>query len=209
MSIDEVPSLIVITGPTAVGKSDLATQLGSRFNTEILSADSRQFYSEMKICTARPPESDLNKVPHHFIAHLSIHDYYNVSMFESDALLKLEVLFANSRYAILVGGSGLYIDAVCKGIDDLPDPDDETRERLKAILRDQGLAPLLDQLKTLDPEYYQTVDQFNPKRIMRALEVCLTTGLPYSALRLNKPKKRNFQVIKIGLTMERQSLYRS
>ncbi|MEI6898710.1 MAG: tRNA (adenosine(37)-N6)-dimethylallyltransferase MiaA [Bacteroidota bacterium] len=207
MNIDAVPTLIVITGPTAVGKSDFAIRIASSFNAEILSADSRQFYSEMRIGTARPPEEDLIKVPHHFIGHLSIHDYYNVSMFEQEALRKMEELFLNSRVALLVGGSGLYIDAVCKGIDDLPDPDDATRKRLKMIFREQGLPPLVEQLKALDPDYYQTVDQSNPKRILRALEVCLSTGVPYSSLRLNKPKKRDFQVIKVGLTMDRQLLY--
>ncbi len=199
-------SLIVIAGPTASGKTDLAIKLAQHFSTEIISADSRQFYREIPIGTAAPEREDLEKVRHHFVGHLSIHDVYNVSMFERDVLSLLEELFHRKNTVILAGGSGLYIDAVCRGIDELPDPDPHLRATLQKLLSEKGLEALKDQLITVDPEYYKTVDLNNPKRLMRAIEVSLQTGKPYSTFRLNQPVKRGFHIIKIGLKVPREVL---
>ena len=207
MISDDSGILFVILGPTAVGKTSLSIRVAQILTAEILSADSRQFYREMRIGTARPAEIELRTVPHHFIGHLSIFDEYNVSRFEADALRKLDELFKFSRFSILTGGSGLYIRAVCHGIDALPDPDPLLREKLKTILADEGLAGLQLQLKALDPDYYNLVDRSNPKRLLRALEVCITTGKPYSSLRKNVPGKRNFRTVMIGLTRDKEELY--
>jgi len=208
MTIDSKPLLIVITGPTAIGKTSLSIKVATAFSTEIISADSRQFYKEMRIGTATPAAAELKAVPHHFIGHISIHDAYNVSHFEEDALKKLDQLFTGRDYIILTGGSGLYINAVCHGIDDLPDPDNGLRTKLKELYHAEGITALQDKVKEIDPEYYIEVDQSNPKRLLRAIEVCLTTGVTYSSLRKNKPKPRNFKVLKIGLTRNREELYR-
>ena len=198
--------LIVITGPTAVGKTSLSIELAKTLSSEIISADSRQFYREMKIGTARPSDDLLQLVPHHFIGHLSVSDYYNVSRFETDVLSKLDQIYRKSSNALLVGGSGLYINAVCHGIDELPDPDDNLREQLKELYRKEGLLGLQDKLRMLDPVYFQQVDQSNPKRLLRAIEVCLSTGLTYSALRKNQSRPRNFRIIKVGLQRDRDEL---
>lgn len=203
---DSPAILIVLTGPTAVGKTSLSIELARFLSVEILSADSRQFYREMKIGTARPSGELLKLVPHHFIAHLSIHDHYNVSRFETDALHKLDQLFKISSSALLIGGSGLYINAVCHGIDELPDPDDTLREQLKRLYLSEGINALQVKLKALDPLYFEQVDQSNPKRLLRAIEVCLTTGLPYSSFRKNEPKPRKFRIIKLGLQRDREEL---
>ena len=208
MTIDSKPLLVVITGPTAVGKTNLAIDIAKTFSTEILSADSRQFYKEMKIGTAVPADDQLKIVPHHFIGHISIHDEYNVSRFEADALKKLDRLFQVKNIVIMTGGAGLYINAVCHGIDDLPDPDTGLRNELKELYRIQGIEALRERLKELDPEYYAQTDLSNPKRLLRAIEVCLATGLTYSSLRKNKPKTRNFRILKIGLTRDREELDR-
>ncbi len=208
MTIDSRSLLIVITGPTAIGKTSLAIKVATAFSTEIISADSRQFYKEMRIGTATPAAAELKAVPHHFIGHISIHDTYNVSHFEEDALKKLDQLFTTRNQIILTGGSGLYINAVCHGIDDLPDPDNGLRNKLKELFDAHGIKALQDKVKEMDPEYYAEVDQSNPKRLLRAIEVCLTTGVTYSSLRKNKPKPRNFKVLKIGLTRDREELYR-
>lgn len=199
-------TLVVVTGPTAVGKTALTLLLAQSLNTEILSADSRQFYREMRIGTARPGEEELKFVPHHFTGHISIHDEYNVSRFESDALTLLDTLFRDHTVVILTGGSGLYINAVCHGIDDLPDPDPDLREDLKIFYEHQGIEALRSRLRLLDPVYYNEVDLANPKRLMRALEVCIATGMPYSALRKNEPRPRDFNIIRIGLTRDRDEL---
>ena len=198
--------LLVIAGPTAVGKTSLSIHLAQSLKTEILSADSRQFYSEMHIGTARPSDHELRLVPHHFIGHISIQDEYNVSRFETDALNLITNLFRDHQVVIITGGSGLYLNAVCNGIDDLPDPDNTLREELKLLYIHEGIESLRSKLRLLDPDYYSIVDLANPKRLLRALEVCITTGTPYSALRQNKPKQRDFEIIRIGLTREKQEL---
>ena len=200
-------TLIVILGPTSIGKTALSIKLARHFNTEIISSDSRQFFKEMKIGTAVPSTEELNSVKHHFIGNLSISDYYNVSKFEKEALHKLDDIFLKNNLAIMVGGSGLYIDAVCKGIDDLPDPDKKLRHEINEIFKSSGIEALQKKLKELDPEYYLIVDLKNPKRLMRAIEVCLQTGKTYTSLRKNKTGKRDFNIIKIGLNCEREKLF--
>ncbi|MBC8490282.1 MAG: tRNA (adenosine(37)-N6)-dimethylallyltransferase MiaA [Bacteroidetes bacterium] len=199
--------LLVILGPTAIGKTKLAIDIAKTFDAEIISADSRQFYKELKIGVAAPTDEELKVVKHHFVGNLSINEYYNVSKFENEVLEFLNGYFQNKRYAVMASGSGLYIDAVCKGIDELPDPDDNLRRQLKKTLKNNGLESLLKQLEQLDPEYYKIVDLNNPNRIMRALEVCLKTGKTYTSLRNNKPKKRDFEIIKIGLNRPREELF--
>jgi len=205
--INSAKYLVVIAGPTAVGKTDIAIELAKQWKTEIISADSRQFYKEMSIGTAKPDQSRLNVVKHHFIGHLSIHDYYNVSKFETEALNTLNDLFQKHDVVFLAGGSGLYIDAVCQGIDDFPDPDPGIRNHLKGIYLDEGLAKLQEMLLQSDPEYYATVDINNPNRLLRALEVCFTTGRKFSEQRLNTSKDRDFQVVRVGLNLPRAELF--
>jgi len=202
------PVLIVIAGPTAVGKTRFAINLAQKLETEILSADSRQFYHELQIGTAKPTTAELGTVPHHFVGQLSIHDYYNISRYEQESLSLLDQLFGQNQSVLMVGGSGLYIDAVCRGVDDFPDPDPELRNYLKGILADEGIAKLQELLKLHDPDYYRSVDLANPNRLVRALEVSMATGIPYSEQRLNKPRKRNFRIIKIGLDLPRAELFR-
>lgn len=205
MTIEE-KLLIVICGPTASGKTAAAIQAAAKLQTEILSADSRQFFHETRIGTASPSATELAAVPHHFIGHLSIHDNYNISRFESDAIGKLDSLFANHSAVIMVGGSGLYINGVCHGIDELPDPDPALRKQLKEDLSTHGIRFLQEKLTILDPVYAAEVDMFNPARLIRALEVCITTGKAYSSLRTNRPKSRNFLTKKLGLAVPREIL---
>ena len=199
-------TLIVIAGPTAVGKTAFSIQLAKELDTEILSADSRQFYKETVIGTAAPTMAERQGVVHHFVGHLSVFDYYNVSMYEQDALRVLNELFKKKQYAILVGGSGLYIDAVCSGIDLLPDVDLVLREHLKNRLHTESLPVLLNELKNLDEAYYHFVDKQNPNRVLRALEVCLQTHQTYTSLRTQSAKKRDFNIIRLCLTMPREEL---
>jgi len=199
--------LVVIAGPTAVGKTPLCIELAQAFHTEIVSCDSRQFYKEMQIGTAVPGESELAVVKHHFIQHLSISDAYDVSTYEADALQVLDELFRKHEVVILTGGSGLYINAVCQGFDELPDPDPALRKELENTLKSQGLIVLQEQLKELDPDFYEIVDINNPKRLLRAVEVCLITGQPYSRLRKGQKKTRPFRVLKIALNRERKELF--
>jgi tRNA dimethylallyltransferase len=212
--INSDKTLIIITGPTAVGKTSFSIDLAKSLQTEIISADSRQFYREMKIGTAPPSISELRTVNHHFIGHLSIHDYYNVSKYEIDAISKINELFKTYDNLVMVGGAGLYINAVINGIDDLPDPDESVRSYLKSLFANEGISSLRHLLKELDPEYYSEVDLKNHTRLMRALEVCLTTGKKFSSLRKNENlpagqagKKRNFNTILIGLDRERNDLF--
>ena len=199
--------LVVIAGPTAVGKTDVAIKLATHFKSEIISADSRQFYREMSIGTAKPNQDQLISIKHHFIGQLSISDYFNVSVFENEVIKLLKNLFINTNIIFLVGGSGLYIDAVCKGIDDFPDPAPELRNYLKSVLAQNGIGKLQEMLQQLDPEYYTAVDINNPNRLLRAIEVCETTGRKFSEQRLNSQKKRDFNIVKIGLNLPRPELF--
>ena len=198
--------LLVIVGPTAVGKTSLAIQLAQKLNTEIISADSRQFYKGLTIGTAAPTADELKQARHHFVGHLPVDRAYNVSQFEQDVIHFLNSYFQSSDSAIMVGGSGLYIDAVCNGIDDLPDADEKLRKHLKMRLEKEGLENLVEELRLLDPAYFEIVDKNNPNRILRALEVCLATGKTFSSLRNRPSKQRNFQIVKIGLEMPRPEL---
>jgi len=200
-------SLIVIAGPTAVGKSHIAVELAKHLETEIISCDSRQIYKELSIGTAVSDISDLAGIRHHFLQNKSIHRYYNASMFENEVLELLDDLFTTKNVVIMAGGSGMYIDAVCKGIDDLPSVDDEIRNQLQNQYQNEGIESLRTMLKKLDPEYYKTVDLKNTKRILKALEVSLMTGKAYSSLLTNPKKERSFEMIKIGLNIQRAVLY--
>ena len=199
--------LVVIAGPTAVGKTDVAIKLATHFKSEIISADSRQFYREMSIGTAKPDQDQLKSIKHHFIGQLSISEYFNVSVFENEVLKLLKNLFLNTNIIFLVGGSGLYIDAVCKGIDDFPDPAPELRNYLKSVLAQSGIGKLQEMLQQLDLEYYTSVDINNPNRLLRAIEVCQTTGRKFSEQRLNSQKNRDFNIVKIGLNLPRPELF--
>jgi tRNA dimethylallyltransferase len=200
-------TLITIVGPTAIGKTSLSIALAEHFKTEIISCDSRQFYREMSIGTAVPEPEELAAVPHHFIQDRSIFDDYNVGDFENDALERLDTLFQEYDVVVMVGGSGLYVDAVLKGFDHFPKIDPKIREELNTQLETEGLEALQNQLKELDPETYESIALDNPQRVTRALEVCIGSGLPYSSFK-NKPKKtRNFNSIKVGLNGDRQKIY--
>lgn len=201
------PVLIIVTGPTAVGKTGIALRVAQYFNCEIISADSRQFYRDIPIGTALPSPAQLEAVRHHFVAFLQLHEKYDVSIFEQQALTTLDELFKKNRFAILTGGSGLYIQAVEKGLDQLPGSNDEIHDQLIRTFSEQGLKPLRDSLRQLDPEYYRYVDLDNPKRIIRALDVCLSTGKTFSSFRKNQPAPRLFQTIKIGLNLPRAELH--
>ncbi len=200
--------LIVLLGSTGAGKTDLAIDLAGKLNCDIISADSRQFYREMSIGTAVPSDEQLAGIPHHFIRFLSVHDYYSTSRYERDVLEILPDLFRNSRYAILTGGSALYIDVICNGMDDIPDVDPDIREKYIAMYREEGVEGLRAALKLIDPEHYSKVDLKNHKRIIRALEISETTGKPYSSFLKNKKAERNFGIIKTGLHRERSELYK-
>ncbi|MEJ6792469.1 MAG: tRNA (adenosine(37)-N6)-dimethylallyltransferase MiaA [Lacinutrix sp.] len=199
--------LISIVGPTAIGKTSLSINLAKYFNTEILSADSRQFYKEMQIGTAAPTPFEISQAKHHFIHHKSIEETYNVGAFEKDAIATLDKLFKKHNVIIMVGGSGLYVDAVTKGLDYFPEVDKNVRERLNLELKENGLESLQVQLKSLDIESYNTIAIDNPQRVIRALEICIGSGKPYSSF-LNKDKnKRHFKTITIGLTAGRETIY--
>jgi tRNA dimethylallyltransferase len=199
--------LIVLLGPTGVGKTDLSISISNTFNAPIISSDSRQFFKEMKIGTAVPTDDQLNSATHHFIGHKSITERYSCGMFEIDALNLLGDIYKTHNAAMLVGGSGLYIDALCNGIDDFPTPDTELRQSLLEQLKNDGIESLRAQLKLLDPEYYNSVDLKNPQRVLKGLEVCLQTGKTYTSFLTNPNKKRPFQIIKIGLNRDRNELY--
>jgi tRNA dimethylallyltransferase len=200
-------NLIVLLGPTGVGKTDISIDLATRFNCELISADSRQFFREMKIGTAVPTENQINIIKHHFIQFLSVEEYYSSSLFERDVLDLLPLLFEKNNFVLLSGGSGMYIDAVCNGIDDIPDIESGIREKYIAKYKDEGIEGLRAALKLLDPEHYSKVDLRNYKRILRALEICDTTGLPYSSFLKKQKKERDFGIIKIGLERTRDDLY--
>ncbi|RZS92597.1 tRNA dimethylallyltransferase [Aquimarina brevivitae] len=199
--------LIVIVGPTAIGKTALSIALAKAFNCEIVSADSRQFFAEMNIGTAVPTEEELAEAKHHFIQHLSITDTYSVGDFERDGVALIESLFTTNDYVIIVGGSGLYVDAITKGLDHFPDVDPSIREHLQSLLEQEGISALQSKLKELDPEHYQKVDLNNTHRVIRALEICIGTGKTYTSFLSNPKKKRSFNVTKIGLSADRQLIY--
>lgn len=198
--------LIVVAGPTAVGKTAAAIQIAQQLGTEIISADSRQFYSELNIGVARPSEEELSAVKHHFIGHISITTPYTAADFEKDALAVLSQLFTSHNYVVMAGGSGLFINALLNGLDDLPS-DEELREQLSRRLEAEGLEVLAEQLKQLDIESYSTIDINNPRRVIRALEICLASGKKASELRKNSTTQRDFTPIKIALNLDRELLY--
>ncbi len=206
MSTSKSKTLIVIVGPTAIGKTGLSIKLAQHFNCEVLSADSRQFYQEMAIGTAKPTPEEMGSVPHHFVGHISIQDNYSAGQFEREAIQKLSEIFENQDKAILVGGSGLFVNAVCHGLDDIP-ADLSIRAKLNAELEEKGIEPLQEELKKLDPEYYTEVDIQNPHRVMRALETCRKSGKPYSSFRNLEKKQRPFKIVWIGLNLEREQVY--
>ena len=200
-------TLIVITGPTAVGKTALCLDIAQHFGIPIINADSRQIYKELKIGTASPTSEQLQLVPHYFVGSLSLTDYYSASLFEQQVLEILSRQFREHDFALMAGGSMMYIDAVCDGIDDIPTVDDVTRETLKQRLKEEGLEALVEQLKELDPEYYEIVDRQNPRRVVHGLEICLMTGKTYTSFRKREKKERPFRIVKIGLNRPREELY--
>ena len=200
-------NLITVIGPTAIGKTALAIGLAKHFKTEIISADSRQFFKEMHIGTAVPTAVELNTVPHHFIQNLSINNDYSVGDFEREALKKLHELFEKYAVVVMVGGSGLYVDAVCNGLDDFPEVDPAIRKNLKARLEETGILELQNELKKLDFTTYNQIDLENPQRLIRALEICLVSGKPYSSFLSENKSPREFNSIKIGLTAPREIVY--
>ena len=200
-------TLLVIVGPTAVGKTDLCVQLAQELKTEIVSADSRQFYKELSIGTAKPSLKEQGGVTHHFIDSHSIHDYFSPGDFERDALLRLTSLFEKHDFVIATGGSGLYLKALVDGLDEMPDIDMELRNSLMSRLKEEGLGVLFDELKTKDPEYAAQVDSKNPQRVVRALEVCISTSKTYSEFRKSKSDIRPFKILKYCLDRPREELY--
>ena len=199
--------LLVILGPTAVGKTTLAINLAKYFNTEIVSADSRQFYKELNIGTAKPTKKELRSVKHHLINNISILKDYNISEFEKDAINSIDSIFKNNNLAILVGGSGLYIDTILYGIDNIPKVDLAVREKLNIEFKEKGLKFIQDKLKKLDLEYYKKIDLNNYRRIIRALEVCISTGQPFSSYLKLKVRKSRYNTLIIGLKKERKVLH--
>lgn len=200
-------TLITVVGPTAIGKTALGIKIAQHFKSDIISCDSRQFYKEMNIGTAVPDKEELAAAKHHFIQNRSVFEDYNVGSFEKDALQKLDELFKENPIQIMVGGSGLYVDAVVKGFDYFPDVDPKIRENLTEELNTYGLPSLQKSLKELDPITYQTIAIDNPHRVIRALEICIGTGSPYSSFVNKEKKKRNFDTIKVGLRAEREIIY--
>lgn len=200
-------TLFVIVGPTGVGKTSLCLKIAEQLNTVIINADSRQVFKEIPIGTAAPTNEERKRIKHFFVGNLHINEYYNASMYENDVLKLLKVIFKYKDNAILSGGSMMYIDAVCNGIDDIPSVDDTIRKTLQERYTNEGLTQICDELARLDPEYFNIVDRNNPKRIIHALEICLSTGKTYTSFRKNAPKGRPFKIVKIGLNRERQELY--
>jgi tRNA dimethylallyltransferase len=200
-------TLIVITGPTAVGKTRLCIDIAKHFGIPVINADSRQVYKELRIGTASPTDEEMREVKHYFVGTLSLEDYYSASLYEQQVLALLVEQFQKHDYALMSGGSMMYIDAVCNGIDDIPTIDDGTRETMKRRLQEEGLEKLCEELKQLDPEYYEIVDRQNPKRVVHALEICTMTGQAYTSFRKREQKRRPFRIVKIGLNRERTELY--
>ncbi|MCR4810654.1 MAG: tRNA (adenosine(37)-N6)-dimethylallyltransferase MiaA [Prevotella sp.] len=200
-------TLIVITGPTAVGKTDLCLDLARHFNIPIINADSRQIFRDLKIGTAAPDEEQLRQVRHYFVGTLKLEDYYSASLYEQQVMALLEELFLDSDFALLSGGSMMYIDAVCNGIDDIPTVDDKTRTTMKRRLQEEGLEALCEELQRLDPEHYAIVDRKNPRRVVHALEICHMTGRTYTSFRTSQHSSRPFRIVKMALTRPREELY--
>ncbi len=200
-------TLIVVLGPTGVGKSEISLQLARHFHSEIISADSRQFFRELSIGTAVPSPEDLKSVPHHFIQSRSIFDYYNVSEYEIEALRLIDQLFQHKNHLILTGGSMLYVDTICKGIDEIPTVDPLIRDEVIQWYQQNGIEALQKRLLELDPDYYRIVDLNNPKRLLHAVEICQMTGKPFTSFRKNTIRERPFRIIKIGINQEREILY--
>lgn len=200
-------TLIVILGPTGIGKTELSLQVAEHLATPIINADSRQIFSEIPIGTAAPTREQQSRVKHYFVGNHHIDDYYSASMFEEDVMKILEHIFKESDTALMSGGSMMYIDAVCNGIDDIPTIDEQTRATMKRRLETEGLTALLEELKVLDYEHWKIVDHNNPRRVVHALEICKMTGKTYTSFRQNITKKRPFNIVKIGLTLDRTTLY--
>ena len=200
-------TLIVILGPTGIGKTELSLQVAEHLATPIINADSRQIFSEIPIGTAAPTREQQSRVKHYFVGNHHIADYYSASMFEEDVMKTLEHIFKESDTALMSGGSMMYIDAVCNGIDDIPTIDEQTRATMKRRLETEGFAALLEELKVLDYEHWKIVDHNNPRRVVHALEICKMTGKTYTSFRQNITKKRPFNIVKIGLTLDRATLY--
>jgi tRNA dimethylallyltransferase len=207
MNPASIKNLIVVAGPTASGKTALGIELAKKFKTEIISADSRQFYREMAIGTAKPTPEELSQANHYFVDSHSVTDYFSVGEFERQGLELLDHLFKTHDYVIMVGGSGLYIKAICEGFDELPSSSPEIRQKLNAAFEAKGITYLQELLKQLDPDYYNEVDLNNPRRLIRALEVCESTGAPFSSFRKSQPESRPFNCIKIGIDLPREVLY--
>lgn len=203
----DMPTLIVLIGPTGVGKTELSLTIAEKYHTPILSSDSRQLYADLRIGTAAPTPDQLARVPHFFVGTLKLTDYYSAAQYEAEVLKKLDELFTTHPVVLMTGGSMMYVDAVCKGIDDIPTVDKETRELMMYRYETEGLERLCAELKLLDPEYYQQVDLKNPKRVIHALEICYITGRTYTSFRTRTTKKRPFHILKIGLKRDREELY--
>ena len=200
-------TLLVITGPTAVGKTKLTIELARHFRTPIINADSRQLFREMLIGTAAPTQDELRMARHEFVGTLGLEDYYSASMFEQDVLTFLDGHYKSADMALMSGGSMMYIDAVCNGIDDIPTIRDDIRQLMKQRLHDEGLEALCEELRRLDPEHYEVVDRKNTRRVVHALEICHQTGLTYTSFRTRQKKERPFHIVKIGLNRPREELY--
>lgn len=200
-------TLFVIVGPTGVGKTSLCVKIAEKLNTVIINADSRQIFKEIPVGTAAPTKDERKLIKHFFVGNLHINEYYNASMYENDVLRLLNVLFKYKDNVILSGGSMMYIDAVCKGIDDIPSVDDTIRKTIQERFNNEGIEKISEELAKLDPEYFDIVDRKNPKRVIHALEICLSTGKTYTSFRKNTIKERPFRIIKVGLNRERQELY--
>ena len=201
------PLLVVLLGPTGVGKTDLCIRLADTFHIPIINADSRQIFAEIPIGTAAPTKEQLARVKHYFVGTHHLQDYYSASMFEQDALNIIQNEFLSHPCALMSGGSMMYIDAVCNGIDDIPTVDDQTRAWMKRRLAEEGLPALVQELKELDPDHYSIVDKQNPRRVVHALEICHMTGKTYTSFRTNSKKERPFRILKIGLNRPREELY--
>lgn len=201
------PTLIVITGPTGSGKTALSLSVAKKLNCHILSADSRQLYREIPIGTAAPTIEELQEAPHHFVGTLGLEDYYSAAQYESDALSLLGQLWQENRYAVMCGGSMMYVDAVCRGIDELPTISAAIREKAMAIYDEGGLSLLQKTLQRLDPEYYEIVDKNNHKRLVHAIEIIMEAGVPYSSLRTGEVKQRDFRIVKVAINYEREQLF--